>query len=234
MTASMVILFCAAGLANAADGLEFEVASIRLITPDASSVKPHFDCSPAGRFTSSGVPLKFLIEWAYDIRNGFAVPDWAGAGGEAYSIEAKAAGPVEHAACKAMTQRLLEDRFKLALHRETRDTAVYALTIGKGGAKLREDDQGVRMQGRKVSAKGWQPWMLASTLSGLAGIGRPVVDRTRLSGSYSLDLEFSTHPGDDRPDIFTAVQQQLGLKLEPARAPVEFVVIDHLERPSGN
>jgi uncharacterized protein (TIGR03435 family) len=94
------------------------------------------NCS-GGRFVSSGVPLKIVIEWAYDIRTDFSVPDWASFGGERYSVEAKADGPVSMAQCRLMTQNLLEDRFKLKF-RETKEMPVYALVLGKNGSKLRE------------------------------------------------------------------------------------------------
>jgi uncharacterized protein (TIGR03435 family) len=79
---------------------------------------------------------------------------------------------------------------------------------------------------------GWTMTKLASYLSGVAG--RPVVDRTGLAGTYGIELEFSTREGDDRPSIFTALQEQLGLRLDAGKAGIEMLVIDHIERPSGN
>lgn len=218
---------------------EFEVISIKPPTPGSPGSRPQINCS-AGRLISSGVELKIVIEWAYDIRTEFKVPEWAGSPSEAYTIEAKAAGPITMEQCRLMTQSLLEDRFRLELHREAKEMPIYALVVGKGGSKLREVKtdaplgDGVWLQRRKASSKGWEPWMLASTLTGVAGIGRPVVDRTGMKGLFEFRLEYSVRPNDDRPDIFTAVQEQLGLKLESGKGLVEIVILDRLEKPSAN
>jgi uncharacterized protein (TIGR03435 family) len=134
----------------------------------------------------------------------------------------------------------LEGRFMLKFHRESKEMPVYALVVGKTGSKLREVKSGdgaidgVWLRGHKTTSKGWETWMLASTLGALDSVGRPVVDRTGLQGLFEFRLDYSIKPDEDRPNIFSAVQEQLGLKLEPARAPVEVVVIDHLEKPSEN
>jgi uncharacterized protein (TIGR03435 family) len=219
---------------------EFEVASIKTSDADPRAPRPQFNCSPDGRLLVSNGPLRYLIEWAYDIRTEFSVPEWAEPNGDKYNIEAKAATPVSPAQCKLMTQTLLEDRFKLKLHRESKEMPVYALLIGKSGSKLHEakpegpPGDGVWLRGRKTSAKGWEPWMIAATLGTTPGVGRPVVDKTGLKGLFEFRLDYSASTDDDRPNIFTAVQEQLGLKLEPARAPIEVVVIDRLEKPSAN
>jgi uncharacterized protein (TIGR03435 family) len=119
---------------------------------------------------SSGVPLKNIIEWAFDIRTEFSVPDWAGEAGERYNIEAKASGPVSEAQCRLMTQTLLEDRFQLKSHRENREMPVFDLVAGKGGSKLSPvkpdapPGDGVWLRGNKMSPKGWEVWMIAATL----------------------------------------------------------------------
>jgi uncharacterized protein (TIGR03435 family) len=245
-SAGMTLLFTV-GLGQAQTGTtvrpEFDVASIKAAGADANNSKPHFGCLDGGRFVSMGVPLKIIIEWAYDIRTGFSLPD-IGSSDERYQIEAKAAGPMGPAEwkvqCRAMTRSLLEDRFKLKLHRASKEMPVYALVVGKNGSKLRfvkDGDgatDGVWLRGQKTSTKGWELWMLASTLGTLNTIGRPVVDRTGLEGLFEFRLDYAVRPDEDRPNIFTAVQEQLGLKLEAARAPVEVVVIDHVEKPSEN
>ncbi len=184
--------------------------------------------------------MKYLIEWAYDIRTEFSVPDWAEISGKRYDIEAKAEGPVSQAQCRLMTQLLLEDRFKLKFHRETKEMPVYALVVGKSGSKLHEakpdspPGDGVWLRGHKTSSKGWEPSMIASTLSSIPDVGRPVVDKTGLKGLFEFRLDYSVTPNEDRPNIFSALQDQLGLRLEPSKGPVEFVVIDQLEKPSEN
>ncbi len=86
----------------------------------------------------------------------------------------------------------------------------------------------------KEPASGWSMSTLAHYLSGFAIIGRPVVDRTGLSGIYAYSLEFARSEQEDRPSIFAALPDQLGIKLEASRAPVEVLVIDHIERPPEN
>jgi bla regulator protein BlaR1 len=75
---------------------------------------------------------------------------------------------------------------------------------------------------------------LANYLASVRGVQRPVVDRTMLDGIYGFTLNYSTTDGDDRPDIFTALPEELGLKLQPTRAPIEMWFVDHVERPSAN
>jgi uncharacterized protein (TIGR03435 family) len=93
---------------------------------------------------------------------------------------------------------------------------------------------GVWLRGRKVSSKGWEPWMLAGTLASMPDVGRPVVDRTGLKGLFEFRLDFSVTPHDDRPNLLAALQDQLGLKLESSKGPVETFVIDRMEKPSAN
>jgi uncharacterized protein (TIGR03435 family) len=173
-----------------------------------------------------------------------------------------------------MLQSLLEDRFQLKLHRETREAPVYDLTIAKGGSKLKlSEDQtppsmpergGPPLQPRTVPRGGMKMVngdFEASALSfddfarALAALylHRPVNDKTGLKGLYDIKLRWTPDPaigasvgpggpvapappsGDPPgPDIFTAIQEQLGLRLESAKGPVEFFVIDSAQRPSGN
>jgi uncharacterized protein (TIGR03435 family) len=169
----------------------------------------------------------------------FGAPAWLDAFDSAYDMEGKPAGPVTDEQCRLMVQSLFADRFKLAAHLEMKESSVYLLTIGKNGVKLREGG-GVKFggstevdaSGKLAYAEGWTMTQLASRLVDFTG--RPVVDRTGLAGKYGITLDFSRADGDDRPSIFTAVQEQLGLKLEAAKAPVEMLIIDHIEKPGGN
>lgn len=220
---------------------QFEVASIRPTKVDPRNPHRQSGCS-SGMFVVSDLPVKMIIGWAYEIKTQFSVPDWAASSTETYNVEAKADKSVSLAQCKQMAQSLLEDRFKLKLHRENKEMPVYFLVPANSGPKLHEvgvdspaDGDGIRIQGHKIGANGWDMSIIAANLGSLEAVGRPVVDKTGYKGLFTFSLEYSTNkPGDDRPDIFTAVQQQLGLRLESGKAPVEFVVIDHLERPSEN
>jgi uncharacterized protein (TIGR03435 family) len=134
-----------------------------------------------------------------------------------------------------MLQNLLADRFDLAIRHETKVMPTYELVVAKGGPKLSKPDsrtepegwtfsQGGRVTGHKVSMKN-----LAERLT--REIGRPVVDMTGVQETFDFTLEYS-HGGenDPRPLIFTAVQQQLGLKLNAAQYPVPILVVDHASK----
>ncbi|HEV3201893.1 MAG TPA: TIGR03435 family protein, partial [Bryobacteraceae bacterium] len=133
----------------------------------------------------------------------------------------------------------------LRIHRETREVPAYALVVGKNGHKLQESSadapgkNGVRSgrTGLHMEASRGTMELLASQLSHSAG--RPVVDKTGLTGYYAFTFDWmpanATPESDpDTPSMFTAIQEQLGLKLEPTKAPREILVIDHAEKPSEN
>lgn len=142
-----------------------------------------------------------------------------------------------------MLQTMLADRFKVVVHRETKQVPGYALTQAKGGAKLtRPTDADMRMMGRrreaeveKLTARRVEIRDLTFML--LLTTRRPVIDRTGLLGEFNFDAEFAPFDstGDSTaPSLFTALQEQLGLRLETTKAPLEAVAIDSAERPSGN
>jgi uncharacterized protein (TIGR03435 family) len=170
---------------------------------------------------------------------------------------------------QAMIQTLLVERFKLAVHRETREMSVYALTIAKGGPKLqpapngncdpnsalilraqRGDQKPACIGGFNVNRQGhFNVFVDATTIGNFAQIltgalERPVIDRTGLAGVYDFRFESSVEdtmfhemrlePTDNPPSVFDAIQQQLGLKLESTKGPVEVLVIERAEKPSEN
>jgi uncharacterized protein (TIGR03435 family) len=155
-----------------------------------------------------------------------------------YDIKAKAEGNAGDDLWP-MVQTLLADRFQLKFHRETRELPIYALVVAKNGAKLHAVSAaglGVGMGKGRFNGRGADMPTLASVLSN--ELGRLVFDRTGLSGFYDFTLTFE--PDDTRaadtagPSLFTALQEQLGLRLEPQKGPVETLVIDHAEKPSAN
>jgi uncharacterized protein (TIGR03435 family) len=154
-----------------------------------------------------------------------------------------------------MLQTLLVDRFHLKAHTETKESSVYAITIAKGGSKLHEakvdaDDpnhptpanSGVDVQAHG-GAQGLEFVVHAASMKAVAGmvtsqIETPVVDHTGLPGYYDFTLQFgrpwSANNPESWPDIYTAIQEQLGLKLESIKAAIPVLVIDHIELPSAN
>jgi uncharacterized protein (TIGR03435 family) len=162
---------------------------------------------------------------------------------------------LDEAGHQRMLRDLLTDRFKLQAHAEAQEQSIYALVVGKSGPKLTpaqppaNELNGVVAQYDPVTVKGYHTTMqqLALYLSRL-DIGRPVQDQTGLTGNYDFTLAYSpmqptssaspdeaAAPSDAaRPFIFTAIQEQLGLKLEPAKGKVQRIVIDHIDRPAAN
>jgi uncharacterized protein (TIGR03435 family) len=157
---------------------------------------------------------------------------------ERYDIEAKAekaaASPDE---LRLMLRNMLADRFQLALHQTTKEVSGYALLVGKGGPKMRRGDgtskKGIGRNAGTINGTSVPMTMVAIALSDVLGV--PVADMTELIGEYSFNLTFATDPNDvSAPSIFTAIQEQLGLKLESKRVPTQVLVIDHVEKPTEN
>ena len=213
------------------------------------------------QFVARNHALKTLIAAAYDL-NPQAIlggPTWVDS--DHYDIVARTPGGVRPTLNEQllMLRKLLADRFGLAFHREEKEMRVYALTVAKGGPKLRESTRAldaspqgppplifvvspqlVKLPGRYATMAEFASVLQRSALE------NPVLDSTGLSGRYDFDLEFTPDEtvfggafgkGTDdstKPRLFTAIQQQLGLRLEAARRPVQALVIDHVERPSEN
>ena len=141
-----------------------------------------------------------------------------------------------------MMQALLADRFKLTIHREMRDCPVYALVVARNGPKLVASPDGkfsVSQRTGHLEMRAVFTHVLADYLWSTHASARPVVDMTEPKGPFDVALdrtpdEVRANAADSGPSVFTAIQEQLGLKLEPRRAPFDFIVIDHVERPSAN
>jgi len=264
----------------------FGQSSTAPLTFEVASIKPSAEAGwqigiqrlPGGGMRASGATLKILLATAYDVREFQIVggPGWISS--DRYDILAKAAasdseipagdrGEITEAqantAFERMQQRmqaLLAERFQLKIHRETKEQPVYALLVGKNGAKLEaspiQDGRSERrmMMGHgMINAQGVDLQMLVSMVA--RELARPVLDRTGLTGRYDIKLQWTPDPGQsvtphggapspgvqalpppdpDGPSLFTAIQEQLGLRLESQKGPVEMIVIDRVEKPSEN
>jgi uncharacterized protein (TIGR03435 family) len=241
-----VLLFlCAAAAAYGQPG--FTVASVKPdVGRDGPRKLPTFD---PGRITFTNLPLKNLISRAYgvpyDLVSG---PDWMSSAW--FTIEATMPPETSRATADEMLQNLLVERFQIRLRRDRKEMPVYALTIGKNGPKLKNSADGTESIeiGRMGSVRAAHITMarFADLLNDF--LGRPVIDQTALRGSYDIVLDFSPEPalgagmakvsaaaeahGQEAAggSIFTAVQAQLGLKLEARRAAVETIVIESAVR----
>jgi uncharacterized protein (TIGR03435 family) len=228
-------------------------------TFDVASIRPHdpsdrnFLVRPPNRgsFTGVGAVSKLLVMLAFDVQDTQIVggPDWIAT--EKWDVQAKSENdrhdPQE---TRRMLQALLAERFSLKTHKETQQRSVYVLTVANGGPKFRPSEKAnttVQVSSNSVSLQAGEMARLASVLA--TALGRPVVENTGLTGLYDLSVqwddapvreggvpgtEVTAAPGNDRGSIFTAIQDQLGLKLETRREPVEVLVIDRIERPSQN
>ena len=238
---------------------EFEVASIKPAQPNETG--RWLRMQGAHQFAVHNHALLTMIAAAYNVspRAISGGPGWVES--DRYEILAKTPTDVRPnlAEQMAMLQKLLADRFHLSFHREPRELSFYAITVAKDGPKLKPttvtadtfpegppplifvvSPQVIKLPARYASIADF-----AAVLQ-RAAIDRPVVDRTGLSGRYDFDLEFTPDetlfqgelgngtPDSDKPGLSAAMQQQLGLKLEPTRGPLDAIVIDHVERPSEN
>jgi uncharacterized protein (TIGR03435 family) len=265
----------AAGLAPA-----YEVTSLEPSRPGSGMVRFLFTREGV---SATGVTLQSLIQGAHGVGDHqiSEAPDWVKS--EQYDIEAtvdksvadelgKLSEDQRKVATQRMLQALLADRFKLTLHRETTVLPVYALVIAENGPKLQESKPGETypngFAGPDRGGAGMMKITMDGTMGQLAGqgvsltslaqalsqrLGRSVLDKTGLRGSYDFTLQWPTDEGlvprvkaaqdgkqgadsspSPGPSIFTAIQEQLGLKLQSQKAPVEILVIDHAETPSKN
>ena len=252
----------------------FEAASIK---PNNDAVQPLRLGATAGRFTAENVTLGRLIQMAFGVRDVQIAggPAWINSSG--FDVVAKAADNRTIAIGGGngipMLQSLLEERFMLKVHRETREQDVYKLTIAKNGPKMPQtkggcaavnlnnpapplapdqaslpacgvtsgvNDRGhLNIIGMSIENVSGAPFpSLKQRLSQI--VGRPVIDNTGLTGVFDVHLVWNPEdiavPSDlaAGPSLFTALQDQLGLKLEAAKGPIEMLIIDHVEMPSEN
>ena len=290
LTAAILLATAAYGLfAQSSDHPAFEVASIKRNAyegGDPTHQPTGGGFQPGGRLRLLNLPLTGLIQFAYADHDSshwlplppsqiIGGPAWAST--EGYDIEAKPPGSTDPKHMWLMLQTLLADRFKLALHKDSRELPAYYLRVAKGGLKL----PAPKAVGCVSFPPGTPPRQVAGKVdcgyvSGPFGgpdggmldirgskvrvadlvreltfiLGRPVLDETGFTGEFDLDLAFMGDdtlvglagaapagprlPGDDRPNIVAALEEQLGLKLVSAKAPVDVLVIDHAERPTAN
>jgi uncharacterized protein (TIGR03435 family) len=240
------LMLAATGLAALAQ-TGFEAASIKPSTPGMRgfSIVP----SAGGRLTAKNITLKRLLGAAYDVQD-FQVaggPKWMDS--DPYDIVAKAEGNLTEHQLLDLLQPLLKDRFQLAFHWETKQLPRYLLVTGKGGSKLTEvkadGEPQLNIRGRKLITGHRAPLsQLVETLSWVTG--RVVVDQTGLKGVYDFKLEWTpddlqiSEPGsasgaaESANSLFAAIQEQLGLKLDPQKGPVQILVVDRAEKATEN
>jgi|SRR5579862_8159226 len=211
--------------------LEFDAASIK---PNKSGARAGSVRATPGRIVGSNGTAKMLLQEAFNVKS-YQVsggPGWIES--DRFDVEAKAGYPATEGELRPMLQRLLAERFKLVVHRETKEMRVLALMVAKNGFKLHELKPGDPNPVAPPPKEGWAG-MITRTgpISDLADILTepmgPVVDKTGLQGRYFFNIAW----GPDE-DMITAILEQLGLRFESQKAPIELLIIDRLEKPDEN
>jgi len=226
----------------------FDVATIKPshATDGHTHVYRHPD---DGGFQAMNISLKGLLAFAYDLPETRMIGGPAWIDSDKWDVEAKAGSEVDaqikaasddarRAEKQQMVQALLADRFQLTTHHEARELPVYALVVAKGGAKLgavQENGTSISRANDHIAVQGGDSVGLLADQLALV-LGRVVLNQTGLVGRYDLKVKWAREDSADAsgPSIFTALEEQLGLKLEPRKAPVDVVVVDKVAMPSAN
>ncbi len=230
----------------------YDVMTIRPNKTSSGSVDIDTDDD---RYSATNVSLKQLLENAYDIKQDLISGIPGPLDSVRFDIEAKISEP-DHDALKKLTPEqerqqilpLLTERFQLKVHTETKTLPVYELVLITGGPKFKPSADQTKTGGGSMSVHGGRTLTsltahdipmtsLAKTLAG--AVHRTIIDKTGLKGNFDLSLQWSNDENPDSgaeqaPSIFTAIQEQLGLKLQPAKGPVDTLVVDHAAMPSEN
>jgi len=236
----------------------FEVATIKPALPQPQFGRPSVSWN-GRKGTARATSAKYLLEFAYGVNDKQLVnaPDWLDK--DKYDIVisvAEGEGVPNVGQWKIIVRKLLAERFQLQFHQEKRELAAFAITVAKGGPKLTKSSTGGTFMspgmGFALRPNGLQAMGSNLTMADFAEVlrrnvlDRPVVDQTGLTGHYDIQFLFAAQPGqmagwqappvngESAEDLFSAVQDQLGLKLENVKAPVDVMVLDKVEQPSAN
>jgi uncharacterized protein (TIGR03435 family) len=258
---TLILFAAAAAFGQTADAPTpaFDVASVKASQPGQTGQpgpggrgggrggrRDNIQVSP-GTVTMRNISLKASIRWAWHVSE-FQVsgPDWLES--ERYEITGKAPGPATDELLRLMMQTLLRDRFKLALHRQTKELAAYVLLVGKNGPKVQETktegEASIDINQRQLSVN-VQRAPVSELIDMMSNLLRaPVIDMTGLTGRYDLTLNVAKYagdlaargqsidsaPADPQALINMILQEELGLKLEARKMPLELVIVDHAEK----
>jgi uncharacterized protein (TIGR03435 family) len=199
--------------------------------------------SDPGRLRMENMSARNIIVAAYRIKDTeFSGPAWLDS--VRYTIDAKTDSTTDEPHLLLMLQTLLADRFQLLVHRETRQVPGYALVVAKGGVKMKRSEQegsGSRGSANKLTATNLDMPHIARFVERV--VGQPVIDDTHVSGGFDFVLEYAREqrqpPEPDAaaptlPSLFTALPEQLGLKLEARKVSIQMLIVDRAERPTEN
>jgi uncharacterized protein (TIGR03435 family) len=247
-TIGVVVVTGIAGLALQAQPPAFEVASVKMSDPGTQGNQTQWD---PGRLVVRGTSVKQLLQWAYQVTplQISGGPSWLDT--KKFDIEAKAEGAHTKDELFQMLRPVLADRFKIALHRETKEQSVYVLTMGTNRSKLQDAQAGqptfIDLRGTPLPDNGLTLEVVGQSVSMpylvnyLTGrFARVVIDRTGLKGEFDFKAQVALDErdrSDKQAAVATAMSNAmplLGLKLDSQKSPVEMLVIDHAEEPSSD
>jgi uncharacterized protein (TIGR03435 family) len=251
-------LMCGVGCVNQGTAQSFEAASVKRSKGPQGFCQGGPQSRDPGQFACTAT-LKDLALWAFGGEN-FQIdgPKWMDSEADLYEVRVKIAAGTKYPDFEIMLQDLLVQRFHLQYHRERREFPAWDVVVAKGGAKFKEStdefaqkpdypalgpsgigSRGVGRTGRRIAAHNATMGRLLTAVGGFSG--RPIIDKTGLTGKYDMWLEFDGRAmmfpdyAADLPALNVAMEQQLGLKFVDARAPFDIVVVDHVEKePTEN
>ena len=237
----LTVIAAAVALGQTADAPAFDVASVKQSVGGGREGfrRENIEATP-GSLTMRNITLKACIAWAYHVTEiQVSGPDWMG--NERYDIAAKAAGPANEAQLRVMLQSLLADRFHVQLHRQVKEMSAYVLAVGKNGPKFQESKTDGEMAidpDRKTLTVTAHRVPLSQLVDMLVRIYQmPVIDQTGLTGRYDVTINAAKYipqsgarPTDPLSLIETGLQEELGLKLEARKMPVDLLIVDHAEK----
>lgn len=248
LTPAMLAVLTACPAFSQAPVARFEVASVKRAETTASpgDIPRNMDPSP-GHFSMRNVPLRYCLEWAYGLKDyEIEGPEWI-KGDERYDIFATAPGAATDEQMRPMLQTLLLERFQMKVHRETRPMSVYVLLPGKGPAKVKAaaGDDPPRLGAGQNGGTLFHKFPLSRLAFLLTRrMDHPVLDQTGLTELYDYTVDLSglaefSNPAQPEPtatSIFSAIQQDLGLRLEARKQqPIEILAIDAVNKvPTAN
>jgi uncharacterized protein (TIGR03435 family) len=246
-----MLLSLTLGMLIAAQGAApaFDVATIKPVELTPGNYNANLGSTSHGTLQMTNVTLSDCLRFAYTISNDVQIegPAWIRNKDIRFDVTAKTAPDTPRAQMLLMLQRLLTERFQLAMHHEQKERSYLALSSGKNALKMLSvpadapNPSQITVSGRIISQR--MPMSILVTLLSRF-TGQPVVDMTGLDGFYKLHLEWTpesltpsgaTDPAAGGPSVYTAVQEQLGLKLESHKGPLDVLIVDHAEKvPAAN
>ena len=255
---SLLVALAVVGIVNAQARPEFEVATLKSAAPQQPNVLQRINLGSMrnGTVTLTNVTLTECLQFAYSIasKDQIVGPDWISSGDVQFDIVGKAAPDTPQDTLRVMTQNLLADRLKVALHGDKKGLPLMAIVVAKNGPKLPPAKEGVTVPGQfpgHLSHPRMPMALLATLLSRFER--RTIIDMTGLEGPFSVDLQWipdsvrsranqdtaplvNGQPIDlNGPSLPTALQEQLGLRLESRKGPVDVLVVDYAEKvPADN